>query len=92
MVLPFPDTSTAHAGESQSFLPTPPSLRSLKKSLFSFFSDVDGVYMVLEIYGTFIGTSVLQARRTYCRHLKVYLFLPLYPNEGSNSLENICSF
>lgn len=74
MVLPCPDTSTAHAGESESILSSLPSLRVLKKSLFSFSSGVDGVYMALEMYGTFIGTSVLQTKRIYCRHFLWFFF------------------
>lgn len=68
MVFPSPDTCTAGAGEGHSpfYQPLHPSV--LKKSLFSFSSGVDGVYMVLEMYGTSIGTSVLQAKRIYCRH------------------------
>lgn len=95
MVLPCPDISTAHAGESESILSSFPSFRVLKKSLFSLSSGVDGVYMALEIYGTFIGTSVLQAKRIYHRHFLYgvfFFFLPLYPNDGSKSLENTCSF
>jgi len=67
MVLSHPDTSTAHAGESESFLSRSPSLSVLKKALFSFSSGADGVCMALEIYGNCIGTSVLQAKRKFCR-------------------------
>lgn len=74
MILPCPGTSTAHAGESESFLSSSPSVCVLKKSLFSFSSDVDEVYMPLEIYGTSIWTSVLWPKESIVGIFYRYIF------------------
>lgn len=83
MVLPCPDISTAHAGESESFLSSSPSLYVLKKWLLSFFFACWRSLCGLKNYGSFIGNSVLHAKRAYyCRHLH-FFSPPVYPNKGS---------
>lgn len=85
MVLPCPDLSTAHTGESESLLPSSPSPCVLKKSLLSFSLAVEEVYVALR--NSFIGNSVSHAKRAYCIivgfYIDVFFFSPMYPNKGS---------
>lgn len=85
MVLPCPDICTAHTGESESLLPSSPSLCVLKQSLLSFSLAVEEVYVALKNYGSFIRNSVLHAKRAYCIivgiYIDIYFFSPMYPNK-----------